>query len=58
MAVLHGIEALRRGGSEPRSLQEHHRRTREAVAVQGRLAVAPGDRASLDPEVPGGGSAL
>ena len=37
-AALRGIEALLGTAREPRSIQEWHRRAREAAAVQGRLA--------------------
>jgi carbamoyl-phosphate synthase large subunit len=39
LAAVHGIEALRRGPTEPRSLQEHHEAA-AATPVQARLAFA------------------
>jgi carbamoyl-phosphate synthase large subunit len=40
LATLHGIDALRRGLGEPRSLQERHREAAERRPRQERLAVA------------------
>jgi carbamoyl-phosphate synthase large subunit len=40
LATLHGIDALRRGLGEPRSLQERHREAAERRTRQERLAVA------------------
>jgi carbamoyl-phosphate synthase large subunit len=37
LAAVRGIEALRRGGGTPRSLQEHHAAAAAERPVQGRL---------------------
>jgi hypothetical protein len=37
LAALRGIESVRGGGGEPRSLQEYHASAEAAVAVQERL---------------------
>jgi carbamoyl-phosphate synthase large subunit len=39
MAAVQGIEALRRGATEPRSIQEYHRAAVAAVPIQSRLTL-------------------
>jgi carbamoyl-phosphate synthase large subunit len=46
LAAVHGIEALRRGPTEPRSLQEHHAAA-AAMPIQTRLGLSDGGERSL-----------
>jgi carbamoyl-phosphate synthase large subunit len=52
LAAVHGIESLRRGPTEPRSLQEHHAAI-AATPVQTRLAFDATSARPLAPS-PGG----
>ncbi len=47
-AALRGIESLRTGTTEPRTLQEHHAHARAAAAHQQRLMIGFAPRAQVD----------